>query len=99
MALATQVWYKDRAAERKQGEPMDPKERQEIVDKLIKLSDKYKDSDTKAGFMLCRGLVKDSSAIDECVKIVAKRSAAPVLRGFCCVALGLTDDTLVDESP
>lgn len=92
LALATQIFYKDRAAEAKKGEPMDPKERAKIVETLIKLSDKYKDSDTKAAFMLCRGLVKDPTAIEECVQVVAKRSAAPVLRGFCCVALGLIGD-------
>jgi len=88
LALGTHVWYLDRAAERKEGEPMDQALRTKIRDTLIKLSKKYKDTDTKAAFMLSRGLLKDKTAIEECVKLVS-RKGDPVLRGFCAVTLGL----------
>ena len=67
-----------------------------IVNTIRKLSGKYKDSDTKAAFMLCRGLLKDKSAIEELVYIAARKGSAPVLRGFCCVALGLIGDARED---
>ena len=41
---------------------MNPDLRKKIVEKIIKLSGKYKDADTKAAFMLCRGLVKDRTS-------------------------------------
>jgi HEAT repeat protein len=88
LGLATHCWYKDRAAELKKGEPMDPAMRSRIKDALIKLSDKYKDTDTKAAMMLGRGLLKDKSAVEECVKLIT-RKGDPTLRGFCCVTLGL----------
>jgi len=88
LGLATYVWYQDRAADRGEGPGMDKARRGKIVDRLKKLSDKYKDADTKAAFMLGRGLVKDESAIEELTTLVAKQGD-PTLRGFCCVALGL----------
>jgi len=92
LGLGTHVWYKDRAAERKEGEPMDKAMRGKIRDTLVKLSQKYKDSDTKAAFMVARGLLKDKTAIAECVKLVS-RKGDPVLRGFCCVSLGLIGES------
>jgi HEAT repeat protein len=88
LGLGTHCWYRDRAADAKKGEPMDPAMRAKIKQKLIDLSQKYKDTDTKAAFMLSRGLLKDPTAIEECVKLVS-RKGDPVLRGFCCVTLGL----------
>jgi len=88
LGLATHVWYKDRAAELKKGEPMDPAMRSRIKEALIDLSDKYKDTDTKAAMMLARGLLKDQSAVEECVKLITRRGD-PILRGYCCVTLGL----------
>jgi len=92
LGLGTHVFYKDLAQEAKKGPGMDADLRSKIVEKLSKLSQKYKDPDTKAAFMLSRGLVKDQSAIEELVSIVSKRSADSVLRGFCCVSLGLIGD-------
>jgi HEAT repeat protein len=92
MGLGTHVWYRDRAAERKEGEPMDPAMRAKIQDKLRIMTKKYKDSDTKAAFMLARGLLQDKTAIEECVKLVSRRGD-PVLRGFCCVTLGLIGES------
>jgi len=92
LGLATHVWYKERAKERKEGEGMDPKMREKIHETLVDLSEKYKDSDTKAAMMLSRGLLKDKTAIEECVRI-ASRNGDPVLRGFCCVALGLIGES------
>jgi HEAT repeat protein len=92
LGLATHIFYRDRDAAEKKAEPMNPDLRKKIVEKLIKLSGKYKDADTKSAFMLCRGLVKDRTAVDELVGIAAKRSADPTLRGFSCVALGLIGD-------
>ena len=71
---------------------MDKALRNKIVQRVGKLSDKYKDADTKAAFMLSRGLMRDSTATEELVNIVASRSADPTLRGFCAVALGLLGD-------
>jgi len=96
LALATQVFYRRQAAAAGKGEPMDKDLENKIVATLRKLSDKYKDSDTKSAFMLCRGLIKDKTAIDELVKIASKKSTAPTLRGFCCVALGLIGDARED---
>ncbi|MEM8884418.1 MAG: HEAT repeat domain-containing protein [Planctomycetota bacterium] len=88
LGLGTHVWYKERAKERKEGEGMDPAMMTKIRNTIVKLSQKYKDTDTKAAFMLTRGLLKDKTAIEECVKLIT-RKGDPVLRGFCCVALGL----------
>ncbi|MHC4957463.1 MAG: HEAT repeat domain-containing protein [Planctomycetota bacterium] len=96
LALATQVFYHRRAAAAKTGDPMQKDLETKIVASLIKLSQKYKDTDTKSAFMLCRGLVKDKTAVDELVKTVSKKSTAPTLRGFCCVALGLIGDARED---
>jgi HEAT repeat protein len=71
---------------------MDSNLRKKIVAHLAKLSDKYKDADTKAAFMLARGLVKDKAATEELVTIAASKSGDSVLRGFSCVALGLMGD-------
>jgi HEAT repeat protein len=92
LGLATHIFYRDRDAAETKAESMNPDLRRKIVEKLIKLSGKYKDADTKSAFMLCRGLVKDRTAVDELVGIAAKRSADPTLRGFSCVALGLIGD-------
>jgi len=89
LGLATRIFYTDRAAKLGTGEAMDRDLRDRIVNRFRKLSKKFKDSDTRAAFMLARGLVKDETAIDELVKIASKRSANPTLRGYCCEALGL----------
>jgi HEAT repeat protein len=92
LGLGTHVFYRRRAAEEGRGEPMDPELEHRIRDKLATLSDRVKDSDTRAAMMLARGLVRDRSALDELVRIVSKKSAAPELRAHCCVALGLLGD-------
>lgn len=91
LGLGTYVWY-----QRQADAAIDHDMQKRIVDTLAKLSQKYKDADTKAAFMLARGLVKDAAASDELVKIVAKRGRNPVLRGYCCVALGLLGDARND---
>jgi HEAT repeat protein len=92
LGLATMIFYNDRDAEEGKADAMDEDLRKKIVDKLIKLSGKYKDADTKAAFLLARGLVKDKTAIEDLVNTVAKKSADPLLRGFSCVSLGLIGD-------
>jgi HEAT repeat protein len=92
LGLGTRVFYNDRDAEQGKGEKMDSNLRKKIVATLAKLSDKYKDADTKAAFMLARGLVKDKAATEELVTIASSKSGDSVLRGFCCVALGLMGD-------
>jgi HEAT repeat protein len=92
LGLATHLFYRRRAVEQKRGDPLDPDLANTIVKTLVECSEKNRDHDTRAAFMLCRGLVKDESAIEELVRIVAKRSVAPMLRGYCCVALGLIGD-------
>ncbi len=92
LGLATMIFYNDQAAARGTADKMDPDLRNKIAQKLIKLSSKYKDADTKAAFMLSRGLMKDKTAIEELVNIVSKKSTDPVLRGFSCVSLGLIGD-------
>ena len=94
--MATQVFYRRRAAAAKTGEPMERDLEQKIITTLRKLSQKFKDSDTKAAFLLSRGLVEDKTAIEQLVKIASKRSADPMLRGFACVALGLIGDARED---
>lgn len=81
LGLATHVHYR--------GDEMDADVRRRIVERLARLSRKHRDADTKAAFLLARGLVKDESAIGELIEIVAQRRANPVLRGYACVALGL----------
>ncbi|MHC4136246.1 MAG: HEAT repeat domain-containing protein [Planctomycetota bacterium] len=88
LGLATHVYYR--------GDAMDAELRRRIVERLIRLSRKYKDADTKAAFMLARGLVKDQTAVGELIEIVAQRGADPVLRGYGCVALGLIGDARSD---
>jgi len=88
LGLATHVWYVDRAHDAKQGEPMDTALRARIKARLTKLSNKYKDTGTKAAFLLSRGLLRDKTVVEQCVKLVSRRGD-PTLRGFCCVALGL----------
>jgi HEAT repeat protein len=92
LGLATHLFYRRRAVEQKRGDPLDPDLENTIVNTLIECSEKNRDHDAKAAFMLCRGLVRDESALEELVRIAAKRSAAPMLRGYCCVALGLIGD-------
>jgi HEAT repeat protein len=92
LGLSTMIFYDDQAAAAGTADAMDPDLREKIVQKLKKLSGKYKDADTKAAFMLARGLMKDSSAIEDLVNTASKKSADPVLRGFSCVSLGLIGD-------
>lgn len=92
LGLATRVFYNDRDALEGRAEKMDSGLRKKIVERLAKLSDKYKDADTKAAFMLARGLVRDTTATEELVTVASSKSGDPVLRGFCCVALGLMGD-------
>jgi hypothetical protein len=92
LGLGTRVFYTDRDAAEGKAEKMDAGLRKKIVERLGKLSDKYKDADTKAAFMLARGLVRDGTATEELVTIASSKSGDPVLRGFCCVALGLMGD-------
>jgi HEAT repeat protein len=92
MGLGTRVFYNDRDAAEGKAPAMDKGLRKRIVERLTKLSEKYKDADTKAAFMLARGLVRDAAATEELITIVSSKSGDPVLRGFCCVALGLMGD-------
>ncbi len=92
LGLGTHVFYNDRAVAEGKAEAMDKGQRKKIVERLGKLSDKYKDADTKAAFMLARGLVRDATATEELVTIASSKSGDPVLRGFCCIALGLMGD-------
>lgn len=85
LGLGTYVRYQDRA------NTMNPEQRKDITAKLAAISGKRKDTDTRAAFLLARGLVKDKSAIPELVQIVVSRGDA-MLRGFCCVSLGLMED-------
>jgi HEAT repeat protein len=91
LGLGTRVFYNDRDVAEGKAEAMDKSLRKKIVERLAKLSDKYKDADTKAAFMLARGLVRDTTATEELVS-VASSNGDPTLRGFCCVALGLMGD-------
>jgi HEAT repeat protein len=91
LGLATRVFYNDRDAADGKAEKMDSGLRKKIVDKLAKCSDKFKDADTKAAFMLGRGLVRDNAATAELVNLASSKGD-PTLRGFCCVALGLMGD-------
>lgn len=92
LGLSTHVFFVDRAAAEKRGAPLDPDLRRRIVDKLAQQSGRVKDAETRAAFLLARGLVKDASALDELVDVVA-RPGDTTLRGFACVALGLLGDT------
>jgi len=91
LGLGTCVWYADRAAETLGVEPLDPALRRRIVAKLADLSARIHDSETRAAFLLARGLVKDLDARDDLVEIVSRPGDA-TLRGFACVALGLLGD-------
>ncbi len=91
LGLSTRVWYADRAAEDPGGTPLDPALRRRIVGKLADLSARINDSETRAAFLLARGLVKDLDARDDLVEIVSRPGDA-TLRGFACVALGLLGD-------
>lgn len=92
LGLGTHVFYNDRDAAEGKAEKMDAGLRKKIVERLGKLSDKFKDADTRAAFMLARGLVRDGTATEELVTLASSKSGDPVLRGFCCVALGLMGD-------
>jgi len=89
LGLGTYVFYRDRDARMERGPGVDPALRRRIVSKLALLSHKIKDSDSRAAFLLARGLVRDEDAIDELVELVSARGRDPALRGFCCVSLGL----------
>jgi len=95
IALATHFFYKERAAAKAGStEPaVDAKFRAEVVDKLRALSEKFKDADTQAAFYLARGILKDKTAIDELTMLAADSGKDPLLRGPCCLALGLIGDT------
>jgi len=88
LGLGTAVFYRDRAAREGRAERLDPDLRERIVARLAELGDRLKDTDTRAAFLLARGLVKDESAVATLVSIATSRKD-PVLRGFACVALGL----------
>jgi len=83
LGLGTHVWYREQ-----EQRPVDPALKKQIVRTLARLSDKYKDTDTRAALFLARGLVRDANAIDACARIVSSRGD-PKLRGPCAVALGL----------
>jgi len=91
LGLGTHVFYADRAAAAGQGAPVDAALRRRIVEKLARMSERLKDSETRSAFLLARGLVKDGEALDELVEIVTRPGDA-TLRGFSCVALGLLGD-------
>ncbi|MHC4408271.1 MAG: HEAT repeat domain-containing protein [Planctomycetota bacterium] len=83
LGLGTLAWY--RAKEKR---PLDSATFNKIREVVARGSEKFGDTETKAAFMITRGLLKDRSAIEECVKIVSRRGDDK-LRGPCCVALGL----------
>ncbi len=88
LGLATHVYYRDRDAS-KGGAGMSPELRDRIVARLAELSDRFKDTDTKAAFLLARGIVQDKTALDTLVACAGSKSGDPTLRGYACVALGL----------
>ncbi|MHC4549539.1 MAG: HEAT repeat domain-containing protein [Planctomycetota bacterium] len=90
LGLATHVYYRQHAGD------LDAELRRRIVRRLRELSHRYKDTETRAAFMLARGLVKDASAADDLIEIVAHRGTDPRLRGTCCVSLGLLGDARGD---
>ncbi len=92
LGLGTHVFYKERDKAAGKGEGMSDDMMDTIRKAMIKLSAKNKDPDTKAAFLLARGLIKDRAAVDELVSIASKKSGNPTLRGFACVALGLIGD-------
>ncbi|HEX5135548.1 MAG TPA: HEAT repeat domain-containing protein [Planctomycetota bacterium] len=91
LGLSTRVFYSDREKGGEGSVPVDPALRRRIVDKLAQISGRLRDAETRAAFLLARGLVKDKSARGELVEIV-RRPGDTTLRGFACVALGLLDD-------
>ncbi len=91
LGLSTHVFYADRAAGDGSGAPVDAALRRRIVEKLAQISGRVKDAETRAAFLLARGLVKDKSALDELIQVVT-RPGDTTLRGFACVALGLIGD-------
>jgi HEAT repeat protein len=91
LGLSTHVFYADRAAAEEGGVPVDPALRRRIVEKLAQVSERLKDAETRAAFLLARGLGKDKSALEDLVEIVT-RPGDTTLRGFACVALGLLGD-------
>jgi HEAT repeat protein len=88
LGLSTHVFYADRAAADGSGAPVDAALRRRIAEKLAQVSGRLRDAETRGAFLLARGLVKDSSALDELVETV-RRPGDTTLRGFACVALGL----------
>ncbi len=87
LGLSTRIWY----AGRPEQDPVEPALRRRIVQKLADLSARIRDAETRAAFLLARGLVKDQDARDELVQVVT-RPGDTTLRGFACVALGLLGD-------
>ncbi len=83
LGLGTYVWYATK------NDSIERETRSKIVKTLTKLSDKYKDADTKAAFLLARGLAKDKTAVPTLTALASKRSANPLARAFACEALGL----------
>jgi len=83
LGLGTLAWYRERDKR-----PLDAALLSKIRTAVARGSERHKDSETKAAFMIARGLLKDRTAIEECVRIVSRRGDA-TLRGPCCVALGL----------
>ncbi|MHC4955066.1 MAG: HEAT repeat domain-containing protein [Planctomycetota bacterium] len=83
LGLGTRVWYRAQ-----QKSPVEEGLLKKIRTTLATLSEKHKDTETRAAFLLARGLVKDVTAVDTCVRIVSSRGD-PRLRGPSCVALGL----------
>jgi HEAT repeat protein len=92
IALGTMVWYRDRAAEAGETASMDDARRERIIASLARLSERFRDSDTRAAFLLARGLVRDPDAVAPLLDVVCARGSDPVLRGFACTALGLIGD-------
>jgi len=88
LSMAVHVFYKDRAATAG-GEGMNPEIKKTILNCLRGLSEKVKDTDSKAAILLARGIVKDQTAIETLVNYAADRSGDPLLRGYSCVSLGL----------
>jgi HEAT repeat protein len=85
LGLATRLWYAEHGQE---PDGVDPALRRRIVLKLADISARTKDPETRAAFLLARGLVKDEASLDELVQVVQHPGDA-TLRGFACVALGL----------
>jgi len=95
LGLGTHIFYADRDAKDGSGAPVDAALRKKIVERLARVSDRLKDTETRAAFLLARGLVKDTDARDELIDVASRRGDA-TLRGFACVALGLLGEPRED---